>query len=161
MRGSYRGSGSASYHPSLLLGILVYGYATGVFSCRKMERATYDSVAFRFIAANQHPDHDTIASFRRPFLKQIEAFFVQVLVMVRETCRSPRLTASFTTPYYGDERREDTANAPLPTVTSSVLSATASAAVRKKSSPYRQPDTPRRQSSCRKALATSSSRHDP
>ena len=43
MRGSYRGSGSASYHPSLLLGILVYGYATGVFSSRKLERASYDS----------------------------------------------------------------------------------------------------------------------
>jgi transposase len=53
MSGSYRGSGSASYHPSLLLGILVYGYATGVFSSCKLERATYDSVAFRFIAANQ------------------------------------------------------------------------------------------------------------
>ena len=61
MRGSYRGSGSASYPPSLLLGILVYGYATGVFSSRKLERASYDSVAFRFIAANQHPDHDTPA----------------------------------------------------------------------------------------------------
>ena len=52
MSGSYRGSGSASYHPCMLLGILVYGYATGVFSSRKLERATYDSVAFRFIAAN-------------------------------------------------------------------------------------------------------------
>jgi hypothetical protein len=52
MSGSYRGSGSASYHPSLLLGLLVYGYATGVFSSRKLERATYDSVAFRFIASN-------------------------------------------------------------------------------------------------------------
>jgi Transposase domain (DUF772) len=62
MSGSYRGSGSASYHPRLLLGILVYGYATGVFSSRKLERATYDSVAFRFIAANEHPDHDTIAT---------------------------------------------------------------------------------------------------
>ena len=59
---AYRGSGSASYHPRLLLGILVYGYATGVFSSRKLERATYDSVAFRFIAANDHPDHDTIAT---------------------------------------------------------------------------------------------------
>jgi transposase len=49
-----------------------------------VRRATYDSVAFRFIAANQHPDHDTIASFRRRFLKQIEALFVQVLVMARE-----------------------------------------------------------------------------
>ena len=72
MSGAYRGSGSASYHPRLLLGILVYGYATGVFSSRKLERATYDSVAFRFIAANDHPDHDTIATFRRRFLKEIE-----------------------------------------------------------------------------------------
>jgi transposase len=84
MTGDYRGSGEASYHPSILLGLLVYGYATGVFSSRKLERASYDSVAFRFIAANQHPDHDTIASFRRRFLKQIEALFVQVLVMARE-----------------------------------------------------------------------------
>ena len=84
MTGDYRGSGEASYHPSVLLGLLVYGYATGVFSSRKLERATYDSVAFRFIAANQHPDHDTIASFRRRFLKQIEALFVQVLMMARE-----------------------------------------------------------------------------
>ena len=84
MSGSYRGSGSASYHPRMLLGILVYGYATGVFSSRKLERATYDSVAFRFIAANDHPDHDTIAAFRRRFLEEIEALFVQVLVLARE-----------------------------------------------------------------------------
>src|SRR5271169_4263948 len=82
--GSYRGSGSASYHPRMLLGILVYGYATGVFSSRKPERATYDSVAFRFIAANDHPDHDTIATFRRRFLKDIEALFVRVLELARE-----------------------------------------------------------------------------
>jgi transposase len=84
MSKSYRGSGSASYHPALLLGILVYGYATGAFSSRKLERATYDSVAFRFIAANEHPDHDTIAAFRRRFLKQIEGLFVQVLLLARE-----------------------------------------------------------------------------
>jgi len=84
MTGSYRGSGEASYHPELLLGIMIYGYATGVFSSRKLERATYDSVAFRFVAANEHPDHDTIASFRRRFLKQIEALFVQVLGLARE-----------------------------------------------------------------------------
>src|SRR6516225_3895683 len=77
---SYRGSGSASYHPALLLGLLVYGYTTGVFSSRKLERATYDSVAFRFIAANDHPDHDTIATFRRRFLKEIEGLFVKVLL---------------------------------------------------------------------------------
>ena len=81
---AYRGSGSASYHPSVLLGLLVYGYATGVFSSRKLERASYDSLAFRFIAANDHPDHDTIAAFRRRFLKQIEGLFVQVLLLARE-----------------------------------------------------------------------------
>ena len=81
---SYRGTGSAGYHPALLLGLLVYGYATGVFSSRKLERATYDLVAFRFIAANDHPDHDTIATFRRRFLKEIEALFVRVLELARE-----------------------------------------------------------------------------
>ena len=84
MSGSYRGSGSASYHPTVLLSILVYGYATGVFSSRKLERATYDSVAFRFIAGNEHPDHDTIATFRRRFLTQIQALFVEVLKLARE-----------------------------------------------------------------------------
>ena len=84
MIGSYRGSGEAAYHPTILLGLLVYGYATGVFSSRKLERTTYDSVAFRFTAANQHPDHDTIAAFRRRFLRQIEALFVQVLMLARE-----------------------------------------------------------------------------
>lgn len=82
--GGYRGSGSAPYHPSMLLGLLVYGYATGVFSSRKLERATYDSVAFRFIAANDHPDHDTIAAFRRRHLKDIERLFVDVLRLARE-----------------------------------------------------------------------------
>jgi hypothetical protein len=66
------------------LGLLVYGYTTGVFSSRKLERATYDSVAFRFIAANDHPDHDTIATFRRRFLKDIEGLFVRVLELARE-----------------------------------------------------------------------------
>lgn len=55
MTGSYRGSGEASYHPQLLLGLLIDGYATGVFSSRKLEQATYDSVAFRFIAATSIP----------------------------------------------------------------------------------------------------------
>src|SRR5580704_12520996 len=84
MSGAYRGSGSASYHPRLLLGLLVYGYAAGVFSSRKLERATYDSVAFRFIAANEHPDHDTIAAFRRRFLDEIKGLFVAVLILARE-----------------------------------------------------------------------------
>ena len=80
----YGGRGSAAHHPGVLLGLLVYGYASGVHSSRKIERATYDSVAFRFVAANTHPDHDTLATFRRRFLKEIEALFVQVLVLARE-----------------------------------------------------------------------------
>jgi transposase len=79
----YRGSGSASYHPAMLLGLMVYGYATKVFSSRAIERATYDSVAFRFIAGNEHPDHDTIATFRKRFLPQIQALFVEVLKLAR------------------------------------------------------------------------------
>ena len=84
MTNSYRGSGEASYHPRVLLGLIIYGYATGVFSSRNLERATHDSVAFRSIAANEHPDHDTIATFRRRFLQQIEALFVRVLGVARE-----------------------------------------------------------------------------
>jgi transposase len=80
---AYRGSGSASYHPAMLLGLLVYGYATKVFSSRAIERATHDSVAFRFITGNEHPDHDTIAAFRKRFLGQIEALFVEVLKLAR------------------------------------------------------------------------------
>ena len=76
--------GLGQLSPCLLVGLLVYGYATGVFSSRKLERATYDLVAFRFVAANQNPDHDTIAAFRRRFLKEIEASFVKVLLLARE-----------------------------------------------------------------------------
>jgi transposase len=84
MSRSYRGSGSAAYHPGMLLGLLIYGYASGVFSSRKIERATYDSVAFRFIAANQHPDHDTLATFRKRFLPEIEGLFVSVLQLAAQ-----------------------------------------------------------------------------
>jgi hypothetical protein len=69
----------------MLLALLIYGDATGVFSSRKQERATYDSVAFRFIAGNDHPDHDAIAAFRKRFLKEIEARFVRVLMLAKET----------------------------------------------------------------------------
>ena len=75
----YARRGSAAYHPAVLLARLVYGYATGVFSSRKIERATYDSVAFRYLAANTHPDHDTLATFRKRFLPELEELFVQVL----------------------------------------------------------------------------------
>jgi transposase len=79
-----RPHGSTPYHPSLLLALLLYGYATGVCSSRKIERATHDSVAFRYIASGYHPDHDTIASFRRRHLGEIERLFVEVLLIARE-----------------------------------------------------------------------------
>jgi transposase len=80
----YAGRGSKAHHPATLLAILVYGYATGVFSSRRLERATYDSVAFRYIAAGSHPDHDTLATFRRRFLGELEGLFVQVLELAQE-----------------------------------------------------------------------------
>jgi len=83
MERAYGRSGSAAFHPALLLSILIYGYATGVFSSRKLEHATYDSVAFRFVAANEHPDHDTLNTFRKRFLKEIEVLMVQVLMIAR------------------------------------------------------------------------------
>jgi transposase len=79
----YSGCGSSAYHPAMMLALLVYGYATGTFSSRKIERATYDSVAFRFIAANHHPDHDTLAHFRKTFLVELEDLFVQVLALAQ------------------------------------------------------------------------------
>ena len=82
--GQYGGRGSKAYHPRMLLALLFYGYATGVFSSRKIEQATYDSVAFRFIAANNHPDHDTIATFRKRFLGELKPLFVQILVIAKE-----------------------------------------------------------------------------
>ena len=77
----YSGRGSKPFHPALLVALLFYGYATGVFSSRKLEKATYDSIAFRYICANTNPDHDTIASFRKRFLKELGALFVEILVV--------------------------------------------------------------------------------
>jgi transposase len=81
---AYAGKGSDAYHPATLLALLIYGYATGTFSSRKIERATYDSLAFRYIACNRHPDHDTLAHFRKRFGGEFEAAFVQVLQVARE-----------------------------------------------------------------------------
>ena len=64
----YAGRRSQAHHPAVLPSLLIHGYATGVFSSRKIESATHDSIAFRYLAANTHPDHDTIATFRRRFL---------------------------------------------------------------------------------------------
>ncbi len=80
----YAGKGSKPYHPALLVALLFYGYATGVFSSRKLEKATYDSIAFRYICANTHPDHDTIAEFRKRFLKELEGLFVEILLVAAE-----------------------------------------------------------------------------
>ena len=76
--------GGEAYAPEILLGLLFYGYATGVFSSRKIEKATYESIPFRFIAGGLHPDHDTIANFRKTFLLEITDLFAQVLVIAHE-----------------------------------------------------------------------------
>ncbi len=80
----YGPRGGEPYAPEVLLGLLLYGYATGVFSSRKIERATYEAVPFRFIAGNLHPDHDTLATFRRTFLPDLKEIFVQVLLLAQE-----------------------------------------------------------------------------
>jgi transposase len=84
IQNAYAGRGSDAYPPNVMAALLFYAYATGVFSSRKIERATYDSVAFRYIAVNTHPDHDTIASFRKRFLKELKALFTQTLVIAHE-----------------------------------------------------------------------------
>ena len=78
---AYTGRGSKAYPPAMMVALLFYGYATGVFSSRKLEKATYDSVAFRYICGNTNPDHDTIANFRRRFLKELEGLFVEILLV--------------------------------------------------------------------------------
>jgi len=80
----YAPRGGEPYAPEILLGLLFYGYASGVFSSRKIERATYESIPFRYIAGGLHPDHDTIANFRKTFLPQITELFVQVLLVAKE-----------------------------------------------------------------------------
>jgi transposase len=80
---AYSGRGSKAFHPAPILALLFYGYATGVFSSRKLEAATYDSVAFRYICANTHPDHDTIAAFRKRFLPELKVLFVQILLIAQ------------------------------------------------------------------------------
>jgi transposase len=77
----YTGRGSKPFHPAMLVSLLFYGYATGVFSSRKLEKASYDSIAFRYVCANSNPDHDTINSFRKRFLNELAALFVEILVV--------------------------------------------------------------------------------
>ena len=80
----YAPRGGEPYAPEVLLGLLLYGYVSGVFSSRQIERATYESIPFRYIAGGWHPDHDTIANFRKTFLAQMADLFVQVLLVAKE-----------------------------------------------------------------------------
>ena len=79
----YGARGGEAYAPVVLLALLFYGYATGVFSSRKIEKATYESLPFRFVAGGLHPDHDTLANFRKTFLNEIKALFVQMLLLAQ------------------------------------------------------------------------------
>ncbi len=80
----YAPVGGVAIAPEILLGLLFYGYATGVFSSRKIERATSEHFPFRFVASGLHPDHDTIANFRKTFLTEIQELFVQILLLAQE-----------------------------------------------------------------------------
>ena len=79
-----RGSGSAQYHPRMMLALLIYCYANGIFSSRRIERATRRDIGVRFVAANSHPDHDTIATFRRENRGAIAESFLQILLLAKE-----------------------------------------------------------------------------
>ena len=80
-----RSGGKSQYHPRLMLALLIYSYANGIFSSRRIERATHRDIGVRFVAANLHPDHDTIAVFRRLNKAAFEAAFLQVLLLARES----------------------------------------------------------------------------
>ena len=81
---NHRGTGSAQYHPRMMLALLIYCYANGIFSSRRIERATYRDIGVRFVAANVHPDHDTIATFRRENFSAVSESFLHVLLLARE-----------------------------------------------------------------------------
>ena len=75
--------GGEAIAPEALLALIFYGYSTGRFSSRKIERATYEDLGFRFVAGGLHPDHDTIANFRKTFLPELEGLFVQLLLLAQ------------------------------------------------------------------------------
>ena len=80
----YGPRGGEAIAPEILLGLLFYGYATGTFSSRKIERATYESMPFHFLAGGLHPDHDTIANFRKTFLPELKDLLVHILLYAQE-----------------------------------------------------------------------------
>lgn len=79
-----RGSGSPQYHPRMMLALLIYCYANGIFASRRIERATHRDIGVRFITANTHPDHDTICKFRRDNTEAVSETFLQVLLLAKE-----------------------------------------------------------------------------
>jgi transposase len=81
---NHKGCGDEQYPPHMMLALLIYCYANGLFSSRRIERATYRDIAVRYLTADQHPDHDTICAFRRQNLPAIAAAFVDVLELARE-----------------------------------------------------------------------------
>ena len=81
---NHRGTGSAQYHPRMMLALMIYCYANGLFSSRRIERATHRDIGVRFVAANRHPDHDTIARFRRENFAAVSESFLQVLLLAKE-----------------------------------------------------------------------------
>ena len=81
LEATYTGSGSDAYHPRMMTALLFYSYASGIFSSRKIEAGSYESIPLRYVAANQHPDHDTICTFRRRFLEPLNELFTQILLV--------------------------------------------------------------------------------
>jgi transposase len=79
----YKLTGGMAIAPEVLLGLLFYGYATGRFSSRKIERATYEDLGYRYVAGGLHPDHDTLANFRKTFLAELQGLFVQILLIAK------------------------------------------------------------------------------
>ena len=77
----HEGRGSKPYHPRMMLALLFYGYAIGTFSSRKLEQSTYDHMAYMYVCANEHPDHDSINTFRQRFLKELKGLFLAILVI--------------------------------------------------------------------------------
>ena len=79
-----RGTGSAQYHPRMMLGLLIHSYANGIFGSRRIERATHRDLGVRYVSGNRHPDHDTICKFRRENFAAVEEAFLEVLLLARE-----------------------------------------------------------------------------
>lgn len=80
----YNASGSLGYPPKMMIALIFYSYASGIFSSRKMEKATYELIPVIFITQGLHPDHSAIAHFRKRFLKNLEDIFVQILLIASE-----------------------------------------------------------------------------